>query len=78
MLRYRLRTFPCDTADMISNTFSILFPIRKECHPVPLHTPDTPHFGLFALFAYFFSPESGNGPPRNGCHGVLTSIFYGL
>src|SRR5258708_2788594 len=41
MQRYRLRTSPCDTADMTQSTISTLFPIRKKSHFAPLHSPDS-------------------------------------
>src|SRR5258707_11065915 len=56
MQRYRLRTFPCDTADMTRNTISILFPIRKKCHFIPLHSPDSSDSLIF-----FFIPKLHSG-----------------
>jgi len=53
---YRLRTFLCDTADMTHNTISIFFPIRMGIHFIPLHSPDSADFGLFA---YFFHAKPG-------------------
>jgi acetyl esterase/lipase len=63
MQRYRLGTFPCDTADMTRNTISALFPIRLGTHFVPLHSPDS------ADSLIFFSPESESARRnRRGIH----------
>jgi len=53
MQRYRLCTFPCDTADMTRNTISTHFPIRKKGYFTPLHSPLSPDSLIF------FHPKAG-------------------
>jgi len=64
MQRYRLRTFPCDTAAMTHNLISILFPIRMGIHFVSLYTPDMLYLPYCTLFAYFFHAKREISPPQ--------------
>jgi len=64
MQRYRIGTFPCDTADMTRNTISTLFPIRKKSRFTPLYPNG---IRLIRLIRLFFSlvPEWSLGNEKN-------------
>jgi hypothetical protein len=69
MQRYRLRTFPCDTADMTPNTISTLFPIRMGSHFVPFHSLSCPSIRLIRLIRLFFSHQKA-APARRKQRGI--------
>ena len=58
MQRYRLRTVPCNTADMPRNTIPTLLPIRIAGHFMPLHSPDS------GDSPYFFLTKNGMCTPQ--------------
>jgi hypothetical protein len=65
MQRYRLRTFPCNTADMTRHLVSILFPNRIGSLFVSLHSLSCPSIRLIRLIRlFFFLPDNRTGAPQ--------------